>query len=176
MLVAQEKYNTNIVEYLLYMFHIEDVVRANHFNMEELEAGVISGYRHPGVNLGEIREWYRDIIDRMTKDDVTRAGHMASLKELMFRLNDLHIELLNTLEEEQYLEHYQWARPVISELKVKMKDESMTEIEVCLNGLYGFMLLKLKGNEISEETAQAMAVFSQLLRYLSKKYHLRYTG
>ena len=171
MLVAREKFRTNIVEYLLYMFHIEDIIRSNHASMVELERNVIRNYSPDEVSLDEVRNWYASILKEMERDEVIQSGHIGSLKELMFKLNDLHIELLNTLDEERYLEHYQWAKPIISELKHKMNDDALTEIEVCLNGLYGFMLLKMRGKEISEDTSQAMAIFSQMLRYLSKKYH-----
>ena len=171
MLIAREKYRNNIVEYILYMYHMEDLIRANHFDMDELEKNVLSLYTLPPQQWIELKTWYQSMIDQMMKDEIKEIGHLASLKELIFKLNDLHIQLLNTLGEERYLEHYQWASGMIKELKEKMKSPDLTEIEVCINGLYGFMLLKMKNKSISEETSQAMAVFSQLLRYISKKYN-----
>lgn len=171
MLVAQEKLKTNIIEYILYMFQIEDIIRTNHLNIEELERNVISKYTVSDAQKAEIKEWYQKLIRQMEKDDVIASGHTAPLKEIMYRINDLHISLLNNAEEERYLEHYQWAKPIIKELKEKMKDESLTEIEVCLNGLYGFMLLRMQGKEITTETSDAVGIFTQMLRYLSKKYH-----
>lgn len=171
MLIAREKFKTNIVEYILYMFHIEDVIRADKFDIIELKKNVISNYDLPGNQLNEIVDWYNSLIHQMQKDDIQQSGHLSSLRELMFALNDLHIQLLNTLEEERYIEFYHWASDYIKELKIKMNNPALTEIEVCLNGLYAFMLLKMKGNEVSEETAEAMRLFSQMLRYLSKKYH-----
>jgi flagellin-specific chaperone FliS len=171
MFVAQEKYNSNIVEYLLYMFHIEDVIRANHLSISELESKVIQQYKLPENQILLLKNWYKQLILQMTKDGVEQTGHISPLKEIIHQLNDLHIELLNSLEEEQYLEYYQFARPVINELKVKMNDPSLNEVEVCLNGLYGFMLLRMKKQEITNETLDAIAVFTQLLRFLSTKYH-----
>jgi hypothetical protein len=173
MFIAQEKFKTNIVEYILYMFHIEDVIRANRFSMSALERTVISKYNLEGESLDEVRSWYQSLIIKMEKEDVQEKGHVSSVKELIFQLNDLHIELLNTLEEERYLENYHWAADDIKELKVKMNDPELTEIEVCLNGLYAFMLMKMKGLQVSEETTEAMGVFTLILRYLSKKYHQR---
>lgn len=173
MLVALEKLRTNIVEYLLYMFHIEDLIRAHHCNMEELEIKILPGYKLQPEQLDRVRNWYRGLIEQMEKDDVIVSGHITSLKEMMFKLNDTHIELLNKSDEEQYLELYKWAADAIRELKIKMKQEDLTEVEVCLNGLYGYMLMKMKKQEVTPETAQAMAVFSQLMRYLSRKYNER---
>ena len=36
MLVAQQKLQENIAEYILYMYQIEDVVRAYNFDIEEI--------------------------------------------------------------------------------------------------------------------------------------------
>lgn len=170
MLVAREKRRTNIVEYILYMFNIEDVIRINKFDIEELKRNIILKYNLPENQLEEITDWYQGLIFQMQKDDIQESGHLSSLRELMFQLNDLHLQLLNTLEEERYAEFYHWATDYIRELKSKMNRPDMTEIEVCMNGLYAFMLLKMKGNEITEETAEAMRLFSQMLRYLARKY------
>lgn len=170
MYLASEKYKTNISEYILYMFHIEDVIRANHFDINELENNIIKGYHLPSKNYEEVKKWYKKLIDQMIEDDVQLSGHSEHLKEIMYQLNDLHISLLNNLEEERYKEYYQWAKPIIHELKDKMHSKSLTEIEVCFDGLYGFMLLKIKHKEITAETSEAMGIFIQLLRYLSKKY------
>lgn len=171
MLVAREKLRTNIVEYVLYMYHIEDMIRANHMNIDEVDARIISKYTVTPELQKEIKAWYQDLINQMLKEDIAEEGHLAALKEIIFNLNDLHLQLINTLEEAQYLDQYQMVSPFIKELKAKMNKPDLTEIEVCINGLYGLMLLKMKGQTISEETSDAMVVFSQLLRYVSKKYH-----
>lgn len=174
MLIAREKFKTNVIEYILYMFHIEGVIRINKLNISELEKNVIAKYNLPESQLKEISAWYSDLIAQMERDDVQESGHISSLKELMFKLNDLHIQLLNSLEEERYVELYHWTSDYIKELKAKMNKPELTEIEVCLNGLYALMLLKMKGNDITDETSEAMGLFSQLLRYLSKKYQEMY--
>jgi flagellin-specific chaperone FliS len=174
MLIAQEKFKTNIVEYILYMFHIEDVIRAHKFDLTELDKNIIAQYKLPADKLSEVSVWYQGLIKQMDKDGILESGHLSSLNELISKLNDLHIQLINTLDEERYIELYHWASEYIKELKQKMSNPGMTEVEVCLNGLYTFMLMKMKGLHITEETSQAMATFSQMLRYLSKKYRELY--
>jgi hypothetical protein len=171
MFIAQEKLKTNISEYILYMFHIEDVVRVKGLNVNEIEKSILPGYKLPDNELVMVKNWYQQIVDQMIADDLQQKGHIRMLREKMHELNDLHLLLLNNLEEERYIEYYQWAKPVISELKAKMNNPALTEIEVCFDGLYGFMLLKMKHNEVSTETSDAMGIFTQLLRYLAKKYH-----
>ena len=155
------------------MYHIEELIRANHLNIEELEKNVISRYSLPQEQMSELRSWYQNLLTQMVQDGIAESGHLESLRELIFKLNDLHIQLLNTIGEERYVELYQWAKDIIAELKQKMKLPEITEMEVCINGLYGYKLLKLKDNDISQETAQAMAVMSQLLGYVTRKYHAK---
>ena len=62
MFIAREKLETNVVEYLLYMFHIEEVIRINKFSMNELEKSIISRYHLPAEQLEEVRNWYRGLI------------------------------------------------------------------------------------------------------------------
>jgi hypothetical protein len=170
MFIAQEKYQSNISEYILYMFHIEDVIRACHLDIEEIEKTILPDYKLPADKAEQVKNWYQKLISQMKDDDLQQSGHIRQLKELLYELNDFHISLLNTLQEERYVEYYQWAKPIIQELKNKMKTPSLTEMEVCFDGLYGFMLLKMKHKEITSETSDAMSIFIQLLRYLSKKY------
>lgn len=171
MYIAQEKYRTNISEYILYMFHIEDVIRAHNFDIQLLENKIISTYHLPDEEHKKVTEWYLKLMDQLDKNDARVSGHTLPLSELLHQLNDLHILLLNTLEEEQYVEYYRWAKPIIDELKNKMHNPAVTEIEVCFNGLYGYMLLKLKQQEITKETADAFTVLTQMLRYLAKKFN-----
>ena len=47
MLIAQEKRKTNIAEYILYMWQVEDLIRAHQFNMDLIEQNLISQYAQP---------------------------------------------------------------------------------------------------------------------------------
>ena len=42
--IAQQLKEKNIVEYLIYMWQEEDLIRANHCEPEEMEANVIARY------------------------------------------------------------------------------------------------------------------------------------
>ncbi len=103
MFIAREKLKTNVVEYILYMYHIEDVIRANNFEVEKLESNVISKYSLPEKETNEVRTWYSDLIAQMDRDDVKEVGHIKAIQELILNLNDLHIQLINTLSESIYV-------------------------------------------------------------------------
>ena len=54
---------------------------------------------------------------------------------------------------------------------LKAGGESKNEIHTCLIGLYGMLMLKLKGADISSETKDAMRSFSLLLAILVNRYN-----
>ena len=58
MIIARQKRKENICEYLLYMWQVEDLIRANHFDMEEIRRNVLSRYQQPEETMREIEQWY----------------------------------------------------------------------------------------------------------------------
>lgn len=50
------------------------------------------------------------------------------------------------------------------------------EIETCFNALYGILMLRLQGKEISEDTQQAVAQISKFLALLSHYYKLDFNN
>jgi hypothetical protein len=72
--------------------------------------------------------------------------------------------------ESKYRRLYNAAYPFLRELEQKSENPNFNEIEICLNGLYGVLLLKIKKQEINSSTLNAVKTFSNLLVYLSKKY------
>ncbi|MDE7374134.1 MAG: DUF4924 family protein, partial [Odoribacter sp.] len=49
-------------------------------------------------------------------------------------------------------------------------DDSVSDVELALNGLYGNLLLRLQRKEVNPETAQAMETFSRMIAYLAARY------
>ena len=49
-------------------------------------------------------------------------------------------------------------------------DDTVSDVELALNGLYGNLLLRLQKKELNPETARAMETFSQMIAYLAARY------
>ena len=173
MIVAKELKKKNIIEYLLYMWHIEEIIRAHDFNFSEIDKKIIARYNQPEI-LDEIRNWYRQLVNQMIDEDLQEGGHLRFLNEIMIELNDLHIDLINSIQEEKYAEFYKFSQPILRDLRKKTSKENITELEVCLNGLYGLMLLRMQGRPIAQETTEAINVISKMMSYLGTKYHQRH--
>ena len=170
MIIAQEKRKKNIAEFILYMWQVEDLIRASGFDLERVNETVISRFDLPEEMLAEIRTWYSNLITLMAEERIVSRGHMSFLNQLIRELNDLHLRLLQSPSEEKYQQLYRDARPNIKSLTGKSPDTFSSEIEACLTGLYGTLLLRLKQAEISTETQAAVASFSNLLAALSTRF------
>lgn len=170
MLIAQEKRKTNIAEYILYMWQVEDLIRAHQFNMDLIDQGLISQYAQPPKVKNDIRDWYANLMVMMHREGVREKGHLSFLKTLLAEMNDLHLRLLRDPYEVQYHELYQFAADNLRAFRHKLKDNTTNDIESCLNALYGLLLLRLKKQTISHDTEVAMATFSRLLAVLSQRF------
>jgi len=170
MLIAREKYKENIAEYIIYMFRVEDTIRACNFDMDIIEKRIISQYNNSEKVRQEIRDWYADLILMMHQENIRKAGHLSTLHTLIEDMNHLHLKLVTAIKDPQYLEQYYWAVPNIKEFEKKLDKPPKNEIEACLIALYALLLLKLTKKEISKETIEAMQTFSRLLAILSEWY------
>ena len=170
MIIAQEKRKTNIAEFILYMWQVEDLIRASGFDLEKVNENIISKFELPGETLDEIRTWYSNLITLMAEERITTRGHMSFLNNLIMELNDLHLRLLQSPDEKKYLQLYRDARPNIQSFIAKGRSPFSSEIEACLTGLYGYLMLRLKQSDDSAETQNAMTSFSNLLAALSTRF------
>ncbi len=171
MLIAAEKKKTNIAEYILYMWQIEDIIRSHDFDLTQINDSVISRFNAPTEVQYDMKLWYQNLIEQMMKEGISDKGHLSSTMKHLEELNNLHNSLLTTMQDAKYQESYLAAKDNLNNFMLKSGGESMNEIHTSLLGLYGFLLLKLKGVEISSATKEAMASFSTLLATLVDRYN-----
>jgi len=170
MLIAQEKRKSNIAEYILYMWQVEDLIRAHEFNIDLIEKNLISQYAQPARIKNDIRDWFANLMLMMYREGIRDKGHLSFLKTLVNEMNDMHIRLLNHPDEIMYKEVYKKAAVNINEFKSRAGNLRAGDIETCLNALYGLLLLRLRKKVVSPETEKAMGTFSRVLALLSQKF------
>jgi len=170
MLVALEKRKTNIAEYILYMWQVEDLIRAYQFNIDLIETNLISQYSQPPKVKNEVRDWYANLMLMMYKEGIKDKGHLSFLTTLVNDMTDLHFRLLKHKDEERYRTIFSEAEGNLKVYRQKLPDLAIGDIESCLNALYGLLLLRLNKKAISRETESAMASFSKVLAYLSQRF------
>lgn len=177
MFTASEKKRENIAEYLLYMWQIEDLIRANQLNIENIDKNIISAYSSLDENRRkELYDWYESLIDMMRREDIAEKGHLQLNKNILIQLNDLHHKLLADSKYAEYAAEFYKTLPYIVELRAKAGENKADELETCFNALYGILLLRMAGKEISEETSRAAKQISRFLAMLAKYYKLDYNN
>lgn len=171
MIIAQEKKKTNLAEYILYMWQIEDIIRAYQFDINKIEENIINQFKQPTEVHAEIKAWYENLIEMMKIEKVEEKGHLQILKNNINELYDFHVFLLTKGKDSAYNSHYQQALGNITEFREKSKaSQENNDIEVCLTALYGILMLKLQKKEISKDTIAAVTTFSQMVSELTAKY------
>lgn len=177
MITASVKKKENIAEYLLYMWQIEDLIRANNLDLDKIQISIIDNYKDlTPKKKKEMREWYESLIDMMRREDVVKSGHLQLNKNVIIALDDIHRKLLSDSKFAAYSAQFYHTLPLIVELRAKAGDNKAGEIETCFNALYGILMLRLQGKEISEETKQAAAQISKFLALLSLYYKKDYNN
>ena len=172
MYIASQKRKENIAEYLLYMWQIEDLIRANGLDLDKIKSNVIDKYQLSEPQIKEMTEWYESLIDMMRNENIERQGHLQINKNILSSLVALHQALLKDPRFADYSAEFYKTLPYIVELRSKSGDEKPGEIETCFNALYGMLLMRLQQKEITPETLEAIKQISHFIAILARNFHL----
>ena len=144
----------NIAEYILYLWQIEDYLRAFPQNADATP---------------ELHQ----LNDMMHREGIIDSGHLALANNALTELIELHTTLLN--EDAMYRAAIIRLQPSLNLLKAKTDRPAMSDVEACLVLLYQIMLLRLQKRDISPETASVQTQATQLLQFLSRTYYANQT-
>lgn len=172
MITASRLHKENIAEYLIYMWQIEDIIRANDLDIEKIEKNVIDRYTLTPAQRKEMTEWYESLIDMMRRENVEKSGHLQLNKNVIIQLTDLHLALLKDPRYAKYTAEFYKTLPFIVELRAKAGENPAPEIETCFNALYGMLMLRLQSKEITPETENAVKQISRFIATLAAYYNL----
>jgi len=172
MYIASQKHKENIAEYLIYMWQIEDIIRANNLDIDKIKANVIDRFQLDEAQKKEMTGWYESLIDMMRSENIEKHGHLQLNKNVIIQLTDLHVALLKDPRFPEYTAEFYKTLPYIVELRAKSGETPSGEIETCFNALYGVLMLRLQGKNISAETQNAISQISKFMALLSRNYHL----
>lgn len=171
MLIAREKKKNNIAEYILYMWQLEDMLRALDLDIERVDRHIVSGFQVDDETAIEIHEWYDNLIAMMKKEKVVQKGHIQPLINTMNELTELHFYLLHEIHDPRYRQLVTMAAGNLVEFRRKAGvDDTVSDVELVMNALYGHLMLRLQKKQINPETTAAMETFSKMIAYLSDRY------
>jgi hypothetical protein len=176
MIVSEQKKRDNIAEYIIYMYQIEDVIRAYQFNQELIIDNFVRPQLPDESFINDYRRWYDDLIHKMKSQRIEKLGHLFEINEVMIELSYLHSTLLNLIKDSKYITLFEAAIGNIEEFKEKSNLKDKNHIEIAFHALYMKLLLKLQKKEISPESEIAFDTMRILLAYLSKSFHKMKNG
>ena len=139
----------NIAEYILYLWQMEDYLRAFPQNAEAT----------PELH---------DLNEMMHREGIVEGGHLALANNALSEVEELHAQILD--EDAMYRAAMIRLRPALNLLKAKTDRPTMSDIEACFVLLYQIMMLRLQKKEITPETADVQQRATQVLTFLSKTY------
>jgi len=170
MIIANQYRRTNIAEYVLYMWQLEDTLRAFKLDYSLVETHIVSRYQQDDVTIKDIGEWYKGLIDLMVEEGIKEKGHLQMVTNIVNDVNQFHLFQLQEATDKQYMQLYSQAKANMDIFRSKLGNTKLHDVEICFIALYDFLLLKLQKKEVSEGTQEAMTTFSHFLAYLSVKY------
>lgn len=170
MIVAQKLRKQNISVYIIYMFQVEDVIRAYGLDLDRICKEYLPRFQYSPEQIDGQRDWYAGLIRMMQEEGVQESGHVQVVKNTLLLMADRHRELLADPKQPFYSAAYYKALPYIVELRTKGRNKEKDEIENCVDALYGATVLKMQGRELTDETKQALQPISHLLEMLSQLY------
>ncbi len=170
MFIAQELRKTNIAEYLLYMWQIEDTIRAFGCSLSRIRHEYIDRFDYTDEQKEDEADWFGNLIRMMNSEGCREQGHLQINQVTLQTLEDLHAQLLSSPKFPFYNAEYYKVLPYIVELRHRGADEDEDELETCFNSLYGVMMLRLQKKEITTNTQIAVKEITTFLGMLSDYY------
>jgi len=167
--LAEKKKRTNIGEYIIYMYQMEDLVRSYEFELDDIKQYVVSHYPVGDDEKAEIAQWFDDLASKMKDQGIVKNGHLQEVKSVADELANIHWDLLK--KDKDYYMIYDHAKPYVIDFIASSNGQDLGhEIQVCLNGVYGLLLCRLTGKTVTDELEAAVTAFGQVLGYLNAVY------
>ncbi len=169
MFIAQKLRQNSIAEYLLYMWQIEDLIRAFGCSLPVIKKNYIDNFDFTEEQKEEEIDWFGNLVRMMNEEGKRESGHLNINKVILQDVIDLHGMLLQSTKFPIYNAEYYKVLPFIVELRNR-GDNNVNEIETCLDALYGVMLLKMQQKPINPETEGALKEITTFIGMLSDYY------
>ena len=83
MILAKQKQQENIAEYLLYMYQIEDIIRAFRFDLETIVQHTVLPLTQNEQEIAEYKKWYEGLIRQMKAQRIEQKGHLADIQDVV---------------------------------------------------------------------------------------------
>lgn len=175
--IAITKRGENIAEYILYLWQLEDVMRALRFEPAAIYERLVQPRGLAPERENELLVWYMGIADLLRQEGKQEVGHLTHTLHLIADLQELHGRLMQLPAGERYRGLYAQLQPELPRLRAVTGREDMGDIELAFRALYAVMLYRMRGDETAENmTADVTALVSPVVAELARNFRLAETG
>lgn len=165
-----QKRRENIAEYILYLWQVEDLLRALQFSPEAIYRTLVDRIEGADEQQKEnIFNWYMQIVELLRKEGKEEKGHLEHTLHLIADLHNLHLQLQKLPVGEHYRITYMPLSLELPRLRQLMDNEEMSDTELCFRALYATMLYRIKG-EHKSAIEDTLAVISPAIGELAAMY------
>lgn len=150
------KKKDNIAEYILYLWQMEDYLRAFPRAMDDEQT------------MPELRNELQELSLMMHEENILAGGHLQLARNALLQLEELSDSLYD--EEATYRAALIRLQPQLNLFKAKTDRPTMSDVEAGLTLLYQVMLLRVQHREISKSTQQTVDEVTAWFKYLSRTF------
>ncbi len=167
---AQSLRKSNIAEYILYLWQLEDIFRALQLSPE----AIYSQFVAPRTALAEQEQaalltWYMELATLLQKEGKEEKGHLDHTLHLIGDLHNLHLQLLKLPVGARYRTLRVPLDEVMPDLRAIFGNE-ISDTELSFRALYAAMLYRIKGEGGKNAVSDTIEYISPVVAELAKTY------
>ena len=170
MYTAQKTRKENIAEYILYLWQLEDLLRALQFSPEAIYAKLVKPLGLPEEQKQEVFLWYMDIVNLLREEGKEQQGHLEHTLHLIADLHNLHLQLMKLPAGARYRELYARLEPELPRLRAVLGRNETSDTELCFRALYAAMLYRIRGEGGQQAVADTVEYISPAIAELASMY------
>ena len=146
MYIAQQKRKENIAEYILYLWQLEDLLRALKFSPEAIYNTLVQPNECDEQEKQQIFMWYMSLAGLIREEGKDTQGHLSHTLHLIADMENLHNQLLALPLGAHYRTLWEPLKEELSRLRIVLARDGVGDIELCFRALYATMLYRIKGD------------------------------
>ena len=174
--IAQAKRKENIAEYILYLWQIEDLLRALQFSPEAIYSQLVARREVAEEQKQIFLLWYMDIVNLLREEGKEEKGHLNHTLHLIADMHNLHLQLMQLPIGDHYRATFLRLEPELPRLRELVGDAEMTDTELCFRALYAAMLYRIKGEGEKAAVKDTIEFVSPVVAELASLYRKVETG
>ena len=147
MYIAQQKRHENIAEYILYLWQLEDLLRALKFSPEAIYTSLVQNSDYDEQTKQQIFMWYMSLAGLLREEGKEERGHLSHTLHLIGDMENLHLQLLELPIGATYRTLWAPLKEELPRLRIVIARDGISDIELCFRALYATMLYRIKGDQ-----------------------------